>query len=334
MRIFLLLAALATTLSAADTMPPPAKKVTVPREPMTPAAIVKTIKEQTGSDVDVSALQAAPIVVDIQSLEYWTALERLASATNSHLAIATVDGRVRLQPGKSLIKSCVTGPFRLSPRGVIIRGEPASGSSNYSLMLDCTWEPWLNVYRIDSIPKIDSVTDDMGKSLTVASGRDRPLTVGNWRELTIRPQGVVRATKSLSLKGSVVVTIAEKLLTFTFDAMSGKPTGDAVQEGVSARLTKFGADGNDWAVVVRIQYPKSDVVWESFEYGWQRNNVMRLLPPKGEPIVSDLVEAADLRYGFKGQAKQVGPGWKIDYRTPGPMREIVVPFELKDIQLP
>jgi hypothetical protein len=46
------------------------------------------------------------------------------------------------------------------------------------------------------------------------------------------------------------------------------------------------------------------------------------------------VEAADLRYGFKNLAGQVGPGWKLEYRTPGPMREIVVPFELKDIPLP
>jgi hypothetical protein len=41
-----------------------------------------------------------------------------------------------------------------------------------------------------------------------------------------------------------------------------------------------------------------------------------------------------VRYVFKNRARQVGAEWKFDYRTPGPMREITVPFELKDIPLP
>ena len=80
--------------------------------------------------------------------------------------------------------------------------------------------------------------------------------------------------------------------------------------------------------------PKSIVSVESYEFALLRNNVVSLLPPKGAAIKANLVEAVDLRYGFKNMAKQVGPGWKLEYRTPGPLREIVVPFELKNIPLP
>ena len=41
-----------------------------------------------------------------------------------------------------------------------------------------------------------------------------------------------------------------------------------------------------------------------------------------------------LQYVFKNRAKAVGANWKIEYRTPGPMREVPIPFELKNIPLP
>ena len=85
-----------------------------------------------------------------------------------------------------------------------------------------------------------------------------------------------------------------------------------------------------------MRYPNTGVTWESHEFYWARHNVMRLLPPKGNPIPADSTDFGEgtVRYVFKNRAKQVGAGWKFDYRTPGPMREITVPFELKDIPLP
>jgi hypothetical protein len=130
----------------------------------------------------------------------------------------------------------------------------------------------------------------------------------------------------------VRVTIADKMLIFTFDA--AKPQAAPAQDGVNARVTKSGVDGSDWYAVIEVKQPKSDVVVESHEYALFRNNTARLIPPTGEPIAADLLEPADMRYGFKGRAKQVGPGWKLEYRTPGPLREIVVPFELKNVRLP
>ena len=85
-----------------------------------------------------------------------------------------------------------------------------------------------------------------------------------------------------------------------------------------------------------MRYPKGSATWESHEFYWARNNELRLLNPKGEPIKADRVDFGDgsIRYLFKNRTKQIGPGWKLEYRTPGPMREIIVPFALKEIRLP
>lgn len=321
-----------TPLFAADNSPPPPKKVTIAGKGQTPSSIAKSIKAQTGIEIDVSALDDKPVAVDFQKIDFWNAIERVASETASHPGCS--GGRISLKPGKSKTPSFISGPFRFSFREVTIHGDGESGLSSYTIAIDVMWEPWLNTYRVDTKPKISSAKDDAGNSITIAPGGSRTFTSGNAAALTVHSQGVTRSAKVLSLSGSIMMTIADKLLTFTFDAATGKAIGPGSQEGVSVNIDKHGPESNDWVATVELHYPKSEVLWESHEYAWHRNNVMRLLPPKGEPIVADLVEPADLRYGFKGRAKQVGTGWKLDYRTPGPMREIVVPFELKDIRLP
>ena len=131
-----------------------------------------------------------------------------------------------------------------------------------------------------------------------------------------------------------MVTIADELLTFTFDV--AKPGAALDQKGVKVSVPKFGTDGNDWFADVELRYPRNGVTWESNEFYWARNNEMRLLPPSGVPIKADRSENGEgtIRYIFKNRAKEVGNGWKFDYRTPGPMREVIVKFELKEIPLP
>ena len=51
--------------------------------------------------------------------------------------------------------------------------------------------------------------------------------------------GLTRGAKTLTLQGSITVTIADELLTFQFDA-AGKPGPAAAQKGVVVTATKFG----------------------------------------------------------------------------------------------
>lgn len=318
---------------AAAEDPPPGRKVTLPAGPLTPAEAAAAIRKQAGTDVDVSALDSKPVAVDAKDVGAWQAVERLAEATDSRVVLA--GGKVALRPGKAKSPSSVSGPFRFGVREVLVRGDPEAGTSHYTVLLDAAWEPWLLAYRIDTAPKITAATDDTGKALGVGAGGSRTFTAGNAAPLTVRPEGLTRAAKSISLRGSILVTVADELLTFQFDA-AGKPGAAPAQKGVEVTATRFGPDGNDWVAEVSMRYPKGSAVWESHEFYWARNNVLELVPPKGDPIPATASEFGEgsVRYAFKNLGKRVGPGWAFQYRTPGPMREVTVPFELKGVPLP
>jgi hypothetical protein len=329
-RVALLLGIMGAPMLAADSGPPSAKKVTLRDNSLSPAIAVRAIREQTTIDVDVSALDAGKtFALDLQNADFWTSVGQLADRTGSKITMSGTG--VKLRPGKSYSPVSVNGPFRFTVRDVYAKIDLESGRSGYEVILEVCWEPWLLAYRMDSTPSVLSAKSDSGKNIEVAKDATRGLTSGHSATLLVRP-AATRADKTITLTGSVRVTIADKLLTFRFDA--NKPQAVPAQEGVGVSITKSGVDGADWFVVIDVKQPKSDVIAESYEYGLFRHNEARLIPTKGDPIVADLVEPADLRYGFKGRAKQVGPGWKLEYRTPGPLREIIVPFELKDIRLP
>jgi hypothetical protein len=331
----LLFVALSTAVPAADTTAPKAKTLSFIGEPVPPATLAKIIQEQLGIVVDVSALPAdRRVTPDFAKVDFWTALERIAKRTDSQ--IVTTGGKIALKPGKSHSPSHVRGTFRFKVREALARGDLEAGTSTYDVILEVAWEPWLSTYRIDTSPKVSNAKDDAGKVISVGPAGPRTFTSGISAPLAVRPAGLTRNAKSLTLAGSVMVTIADKLLTFTFDA-AGKPGAAPAQEGVVVTASKFGPEGDDWVAEVRMRYPDTGVTWESHEFYWARHNVLRLLPPNnGDPIAADSVDFGDgsVRYVFKNRANQVGAGWKFDYRTPGPMREIIVPFELKDIPLP
>jgi hypothetical protein len=316
---------------AADNAPPSAKKVISKGETQSPVDWAKSIKVQTGIDVDLAGVDARPVTVDKGTHDFWVALETLAKKTNSRIAFSA--GRLTLKPGKSHSSSCVRGPFRFSVREIDIRGDAENGTANYSVTLNVSWEPWLLAYRSDSSPTIRRATSDQGKELLVAKGGSRSLTTGNSAALSVRPS-VDRPSKSITLEGSVGITIADELLTFTFDANKPEPT--AAQKGVSAAVKKSAADGPDWIVEIELRHEKGKVSVESYEYELYRNNVLELVSPRGDRFKMPVAEYRDRStvFSLKNGARQVGPGWKLEYRTPGPMREIVVPFELKDIRLP
>lgn len=318
----------AVPLAAADA--PPARRVTLAAGP--PAALAAALQEQTGIAVDVAALDARPVPVSARGVAFWTALELVAAATDSRIVVS--EGKVALKPGKSKAPSHVHGPFRFTAREVTARGDLDAGTASCAVGLDVVWEPGLHVFRTDGSPRITKATDDTGKAVAFGPGGSRAPTAWTKAPLTVHPTGLGRASKALTLEGSVTITLADELLTFAFPTATKAATAPA-QAGVTAAVVAAGADGTDWVVEVLLTYPKGGAVFESHEDYWLRNNVMRLLPPGGQPIRMELdnLDRA-IRYVAKGQGKKVGAGWTLDYRTPGPPREVTVPFVLKDIPLP
>jgi len=328
----LFVALFAAPALAADPGPPASKKVTYRGDAVAVTEAARAIREQTTIDVDVSALDAGKkFALDLQNADFWPAVSQLADRTGSK--VVTTGGRVALRPGKSLAPVSVGGPFRFTVREVYARIDPETGRSGYEVTLEACWEPWLLAYRMDTTPSVLKVTNDQGREVAVAKNSTRALTVGNIAPLSVRPEAT-RADKWLTLTGSVRVTIADKLLTFTFDA--AKPEAVPAQQGITATVKRHGADGANWFAEVELRHAAGGVPVESHEYALFRNNTLELVSPTGERLKADGTEFDDpaTRYVFKNAAKKVGPGWKLEYRTPGPLREVVVPFELMGIALP
>jgi hypothetical protein len=324
---------LAGTLAAADF--PKGRPISLPKGDLTLTDAIQKIKEQSGNTIDISSLDGLKTISGaFDKVDFWRSVETIASQTESHLEI--VGGKIALKPGPSTAPSFIHGPFRFQAREVIVQSRLTSGTVSYEVLIEVAWEPWLNAYRIDTTPQITSGIDDQGKKLRFPSAGARSPVSWNTAELRVRPQGLTRQAKSLSLAGSIQLTMAEELMSFQFDPHTGKPLDNQKeQKGVSVAIVRSTAEGNDWIVEMEMDYGKSEVAWESFEDYWLRGNILRLIPPKGEPIQFELENIdRQLRYVAKNRAKQVGKDWKLDYRTPGPMREVKIPFDLKQIPLP
>lgn len=323
----------APALNAADP-PPPGGSFSLAKGTLTAKEFAAAFATATGYTLDVSALDGdSKVPADLKAVSYWAAMEHLATHTKSRLSL--VGDRIAFKPAAEPVPSSIAGPFRVSAQEVVVRRDFAAGSTGCELHLEVAWLPALNVYRTDTAPVITSLTDDAGAKLTDGSSGARTFTTGMAAALVVRPQGVTRAAKSLTVAGTVRLTMADELLTFPFDA-AGKPLG-MKQQGIGVTVVKMKAAGADLLVTVRLDYPPGNVVWESFEDNfWTRGNRLRLLPPKGDPITADVADPEDrtITYTFKNRAGKVGADWTLDYRTPGPMREVTVPFELKGVVLP
>lgn len=310
----------------------PSRLVDPGRMALSPADHAKNLVRETGIQVDVAALGAAPIQLSGNRAPFWTVLQELADKSDSH--IETQGGKISLRPGKSLAPTHVSGAFRLVARESSARVDLATGASTVTIQLETTWEPWLNVYRIDSSPTIDKATDDTGAARAVAPRGPRTYASGVAAPLLVRLPNVPRSAKTIDLAGNISATVADELLTFQFPSNGKAPPA---QKGIAAELVKSSTDGNDWIVEVTLTYPKGGPIWESYEDYWLRNNVLRAIPATdGPPIVFEL-DSLDrsIRYIAKGKASAQKTGkWNFDYRTPGPLREETVRFELKQIKLP
>ncbi|WP_020470280.1 hypothetical protein [Zavarzinella formosa] len=319
-------------LLAGDELPP-AGKFTLADGQVTAKEFVAMLETNSGLKIDISAIDAsAKVPGPLKETSYWAALEHLAKHTESHLSL--VGGKIALKSGAETVIPDLHGPFRFAVHDVALRKDLITRQTICDLHLEIAWLPTVHAYRIDASPLITSVTDETGMKYAVGSGGARTFTSGITSPLVTRPLGLKRTSKSLNVAGSVQLTIADEMLAFSFNAL--KPAAAPNQQGVSAAISKVGNAGANWYVDVELSYPPTSAVWESHEIYWIRNNRLRLAPPTGEPIKSDDAEYGDrsIRYLFKNRAGKVGADWKLEYQTPGPMRELRVPFELKGIELP
>ena len=163
------------------------------------------------------------------------------------------------------------------------------------------------------------------------------------QELTVRLANVPRTAMHIAqLKGKLTLVGTSQILQFRFDpAVLNVPQERA---GVTATLTKFKKAGRIWIAAVELQYPKGGPEFESFQ-SYLRDNQVWLLRQDGTKFATTDFEIGPehqgkttVTYRFLENEKDgfvvADPkDWKLVLRTPGPIVEVTVDFELKNIPL-
>ncbi|MFO0824717.1 MAG: hypothetical protein U0792_16630, partial [Gemmataceae bacterium] len=163
-------------------------------------------------------------------------------------------------------------------------------------------------------------------------------------DMKLRIAGLTRESKQIAtLVGEFQATAADGLLKIPFKDLGGKFPLKQTVSGVTITVESFQKIGGMWEAKLELTYPEGHPDFESFEeQKWLRDNHLRLVAPNAdvyEPESDDVVASGrrvSAIYRFKMLAKQnpTENGWSLVSETPSPLREVKVPFVLKNIPLP
>jgi hypothetical protein len=292
-----------------------------------------------------SGLLKAKCPADFDSTPFWDALETAADRTRTRLALHDGGRNVTLEPAAARREiSAVSGPFRMVARTVTGRLLVESGTAYHEIQLDVHWEPRVSVFRIDSNPKVTKAEDDRGKALTADHGMSRHFPTAALTDMKVRLAGLTRESKRIAvLAGEFRATAAERMLAIPFKTLAGKFPATQTAEGVKVVLKSFAKVAGFWEAELEMAYPEGHPNFESFEeQKWLRDTRLRLVGPDGKPfepdnddvIASGRNVAATYRFKLLSTMNPTGKDWSLVLETPGPLKEVTVPFTLKNIPLP
>jgi hypothetical protein len=351
---FLLLvpAALLASLAAAQPKQPDAtvkpKTVTIQKPDATLREVAAGLSNSPAG-VAVAAEGAASDAkcpVAFADTPFWEALETTARKTETRISLRDGGRSVLLQPlaGKPREPSAACGPFRVVASRVTGTVLLADGEPEHTVHLDVHWEPRMPVYRIDLYPRRARATDDRGTELAIPARSAQDYPTGVQHGMTVEKlTGLTRESKKIAaLAGEFRAVVAEQMLSVTFKNLAGKFPASQTVGGVKVTLNTFEKAGDTWDAEVTLEYPANHPEFESFqEQKWLRDTRLQLVAPGAKPIDPSSEDpgrpsgrVANLTYRFKVAGDPTGEGWSLLCHTPGPLREVTVPFELKNIPIP
>ena len=240
--------------------------------------------------------------------------------------------------------SAVSGPFRVVAPLVTGRLLVESGTAYHEVQLEAHWEPRMPVFRIDSNPKITKAEDDRGRALVADPSISRHHPTVALTDMKVRLTGLTRDSKRIAtLAGEFRATAAEKLLTIPFKSLAGKFPATQTADGVKVVLKSFTKVAGFWEAELEMTYPEGHPNFESFEeQKWLRDTRLRLVGADGKPFEPDNDDVvasgrnvtATYRYKLLSTMNPTGKDCSLVLETPGPLKEVTVPFVLKNIPIP
>jgi hypothetical protein len=325
--------------------------VTIQQKGILLSAALDEIKKQTGLEVlDKRQTKTnSRLNLDLNDVPFWQALDRVCAEANTPVSLYEASGQVALVDGpyRSLPVS-YSGIFRTVVKRIVLTRDLDAGAHYAVVYLVVAWEPRLEPFYLELGPTSVAYPDAKGENILIdqASKGQVPVQGRNAVEFTVRFPAPDRKVARLStLAGKLSLITPSRMLTFTFDDLGKieKPR-EKQQEGVTVRVNKLLPDDDPLDVEIALVYPPKGPKFESYQ-SWLVNNDIYLAPLKGgaaaRPLpggmeITSAYPHARITYHFDNKKNRLSnlKGWKLVYRTPGPIVSLPLQVSFKDLPLP
>jgi hypothetical protein len=278
---------------------------------------------------------------------FWQALEALAKKWDLRVYLYGGERKITLvkhAAGWREMPLSYSGPFRLALKKVVLVRNLDDDTAAGIAYLEVAWEPRFQAFYLEAKSDSIEVRDDRGvlQELPKLERGRTPTPSGLATQIELPLPAFARRTAKIgSIKGELTMIGSPKMLNFTFDKLA---KGESMtQEGVTVALRSFQAGKELWTFDVNLKYPPDGPKFESFQTWLFHNqtylvhNTGKRVDPAGQEADEQGGAVALIRYRFisedqKGLGKPTD--WKLMYRTPGPIAEVPIKFEFKDVPLP
>lgn len=344
------------------------KRVTLTAKRIPLHEALKRLTEQTGMEVEDRRRKENgddPMLnLDLRGVTFWQALDTIAKEADARVGLYQRSGAIALIDGPHVqLPVCYDGLFRIVLRRITAVHDLETDQRFCLANLEIAWEPRFRPLFLESRPQSLVVTDDAKTPLHADDepGGKVPVTgkIATSLELHL-PAPPRKSAKIGFLKGSLTLVGPSKMLDFEFDTLAKEKAAKdpkRTKDGVTVKLRRLDLAADHWTIEVALDYPDDGPKFESFQ-SWVVNNECFLKKAEGDgqfpcnggySIDSLGSSKAELSYHFvDGRLKKTENGkvvnvklvrgkpddWKLVYRTPGPMAEVVVTFDFKDVPLP
>jgi hypothetical protein len=302
--------------------------------------------------------------LDLKAVTFWQALDSIAKEADLRVGLYQRGGALALMDGPHVqLPTCYDGLFRIVLRRITAVHDLETDQRFCIANLEIAWEPRFRPLFLESRPQSFVVTDDAKTRLHADDepGGKVPVSGKIATSLELHLPAPPRKSAKLGLlEGSLTLVGPSKMLDFEFDTLAKeKAAKDPKQtkDGVTVKLRRLDLAADHWTVEVGLDYPDDGPKFESFQ-SWVVNNECFLRKAEGDAkfdcnggysIDSLGANKAILSYHFvDGRQRKTVDGkvvtvrlvrgkpedWKLVYRTPGPMAEVAVKFQFKDVPLP
>jgi hypothetical protein len=288
------------------------------------------------------------ISLDLDHAGFWTALQKIEDATGLHARPGDGDGRMILDSmggffaQGSVARARAAGPCLIIPQQsdwsrVYGRG---GDTQNLNLQLLVMVEPKLHLLGGMNVNWLQECVDEKGNSLL------RPEMEGgffvNPNQWWLQMSTMLRVVPGMGhkiarLKGELPLTVQTRSETITVDHILSAKNVTKTVGGVTITIQDCVQQGNQYHVTLQSSLMFSSPAWQSMQNPFTS---FKLLDESDQPfqpgpqnsVVRDGQMVMVLNYFAVGP--RVAPAAKLRWEVTTESRQMKVPFELDDLELP